>query len=99
MPTDHTPDPVPGHFRSTSTDPEPVDIRHPTALNTMSADVTPPSTPDLEHSDFKDPVAATSKNSNEIVHATKLIDSFSSQGSRRSTRRRKPPDRLTYRHS
>ena len=93
------PDPVPGDFRSTSTDPEPVDIRRPTAPNTMSADIAPPSTSDPEHSDFTDPGAATSKNSNDIVHATKLTDSFSSQSSRRSTRRRKPPDRLTYRHS
>ena len=91
-------DPVPANFRSANADPEPVDIRRPTAPNTVSADVLPPSTPDPEHSDIKDSGPATSKNLNEIVHSPKLTNYFSSQASRRSTKRRKPPDRLIYRH-
>ena len=93
-----TPDTLPVDFRSANTDPVPVDIRCPLAPITVSADVDPPYTPDPEHSDFKDQGAATSKNSNEIVHFLKLTDSFSSQGSRGCTRRRKSPDRLIYRH-
>ena len=64
----------------------------------MSADIAPHSTFDPEHSNYKDPGAATSENSNAIVHSPKLTDSFSSHGSRGSTRSRKPPDRLTYRY-
>ena len=91
-------DPVPANFRSANADPEPVNIRCPTASKAMSADVTPP-TSDPEHSDFKNPGAETFKTSNAIVHSPKLTDSFSLQGFKRSTRRRKPSDRLTNEHS
>ena len=69
-------DPVPADFRSANADPELVDIRCPTAPITVSTDLAPPSNPDLEHSDLKDPSAATSKNPSAIVHSPKLSDSF-----------------------
>ena len=93
------PDPVPADFRSANSDSEPADIRSPAAPKTVSARVTSPSNPDPKHLDFKDPGATTSKISNVTVHFPKLTDSFYSQSSIRSTRRRKPPDRLTYGHS
>ena len=77
-----TPDPVTADFRSVNSDPEPVDIKSRTVPKTMSADGTISFTSDPDHSDFKDPGAATSKNRNAIVHSSILTDFFYPQGSR-----------------